>query len=248
MIITEETIRILGEHMIFGTMDGRNRFKPGDKFEVLPETVIEPNVMIAHNSLPAMGAFSYSWSYLPPLCKIGRYTSIASNLHFFDDQHPYHRFTTSSTYHPNFILSKQLLKYSNGGDNCFKIVPKQVIPNMVTLENDIWIGMNVTLKQGITVGTGAIIAMGATVTKDVEPYTIVGGVPTKFIKHRFPMDIIAEMMKIQWWKYNIGEFDFAPDIPIEKFVDRMYTLIANNKIREYKPEVLTGAELIKTSG
>lgn len=246
MIITEETIQLLQSHNIFGTHDGSNRFKVGDRLDVVPEAIFEPDIVIGWNSLPTMGAFSFSWSYLPPLCKVGRYNSVAVNVQFCGDQHPYHRFTTSSTYMSNFILSKQLCKFSSGEPDSFRIVPKQSLPNMITIENDVWIGKNVTLKQGITIGTGSIIAGGAIVTKDVEPYTIVGGVPAKFIKHRFPMEIISELMQIKWWKYNMGEFNFPPDIPIEEFIDKMYTLIANNKIHEYKPKVLTGAELIKT--
>lgn len=52
------------------------------------------------------------------------------------------------------------------------------------IEDDVWIGRNAIILHGITIGTGAIIAAGAVVTKDVEPYSIVGGVPAKYIKSR----------------------------------------------------------------
>ena len=57
--------------------------------------------------------------------------------------------------------------------------------NQTVIEDDVWIGQRAMIRSGITVGEGAIIAMGSIVTKDVEPYTIVGGIPAKFLKNRF---------------------------------------------------------------
>ena len=58
------------------------------------------------------------------------------------------------------------------------------IYSFIKIENDVWIGSNVTITAGVTVGEGAIIAAGAVVTKSVEPFSIVGGVPAKLIKSR----------------------------------------------------------------
>ncbi len=55
----------------------------------------------------------------------------------------------------------------------------------VVIENDVWIGANATILKGVTIGTGSVICAGAVVTKDVPPYSIVGGVPAKLIKKRF---------------------------------------------------------------
>lgn len=62
----------------------------------------------------------------------------------------------------------------------------------VIVENDVWIGCNVTLLAGVTVGRGAIIAAGAVVSKDVPPYAIAGGVPAKVIKFKWTVDQILE--------------------------------------------------------
>lgn len=62
----------------------------------------------------------------------------------------------------------------------------------VIVESDVWIGMNVTLLSGVTIGRGATIASGAVVTKDVLPYSISGGVPSKFIKFKWSIDQILE--------------------------------------------------------
>lgn len=75
----------------------------------------------------------------------------------------------------------------------------------IEIGNDVWIGCNVTIVRGVKIGDGAIIAAGSVVTKDVQPYTIVGGVPAKFIKHRFDVKSIARLMDLQWW-------DYGPDI------------------------------------
>jgi acetyltransferase-like isoleucine patch superfamily enzyme len=62
----------------------------------------------------------------------------------------------------------------------------------IVIENDVWIGSNVTILAGVRIGRGAIVAAGAVVTKDVAPYTIVGGVPAKELKSRFADDIIKK--------------------------------------------------------
>ncbi len=69
--------------------------------------------------------------------------------------------------------------------------------------NDVWIGHNATIMPGVTIGDGAIIATNATVTKDVEPYSIVGGNPAKLIKKRFSDNDINDLLEIKWWNWDI---------------------------------------------
>lgn len=69
--------------------------------------------------------------------------------------------------------------------------------------NDVWIGYNVTIMPGITIGDGAIIATNATVTKDVAPYTVVGGNPAQLIKKRFSDEQITKLLELQWWNWDI---------------------------------------------
>jgi acetyltransferase-like isoleucine patch superfamily enzyme len=73
----------------------------------------------------------------------------------------------------------------------------------INIGNDVWIGANVTIIDGINIGDGAIIAAGAVVTKDVEPYTIVGGVPAHFIKRRFSKENIEVFLNFKWWNKDI---------------------------------------------
>jgi len=69
--------------------------------------------------------------------------------------------------------------------------------------NDVWIGFGSTIMPGVTIGDGAIIAAKSIVTKDVDPYTIVGGNPAKPIRQRFDSDKIELLLKLQWWDWSI---------------------------------------------
>lgn len=69
----------------------------------------------------------------------------------------------------------------------------------IHIGNDVWIGTRVLIMGGVTIGNGAVVAAGAVVTKDVPPYAIVGGVPARVIKYRFPEDVIAKLETSKWW-------------------------------------------------
>ena len=79
--------------------------------------------------------------------------------------------------------------------------------------NDVWIGYGATIMPGVTIGDGSIIATKSVVTKDVAPYSIVGGSPAKEIKKRFPEDKIDELLSIKWW-----------DWPIEKITENVQNI------------------------
>lgn len=70
------------------------------------------------------------------------------------------------------------------------------------IENDVWIGDNVIILPGITIGTGAILGAGAIVTKDVAPYSIVAGCPARLIRKRFPEDKIQLLLTSEWWNWS----------------------------------------------
>ncbi len=72
----------------------------------------------------------------------------------------------------------------------------------IVIGNDVWIGFEAVVLSGVTIGDGAIIGTRAVVTKDVPPYTIVGGVPAKPIRKRFSDDVISELLKLQWWNWS----------------------------------------------
>lgn len=72
----------------------------------------------------------------------------------------------------------------------------------IVIGNDVWIGYEAVIMSGVTIGDGAIIGTRALVTNDVPPYTIVGGVPAKQIRKRFPEEIISELLKLKWWDWT----------------------------------------------
>lgn len=71
----------------------------------------------------------------------------------------------------------------------------------IVIGNDVWIGYEAVILAGVTIGDGAIIGTRAVVTKDVPPYTIVGGVPAKPIRKRFSDDTIAALLALRWWDW-----------------------------------------------
>ena len=87
--------------------------------------------------------------------------------------------------------------YPFGGD-----AENSVSKGDIIIDDDVWIGHHVTILTGVHVGQGVVIAAGAVVTKDVPPYAIVGGVPAKIIKYRFPDDMIKKLLMIDYSKLN----------------------------------------------
>lgn len=71
--------------------------------------------------------------------------------------------------------------------------------------NDVWIGYKATIIPGVKIGDGAIIASNATVTRDVPPYTIVGGNPAKEIRKRFSENKIERLLKLKWWDWSMEQ-------------------------------------------
>ena len=130
-------------------------------------------------------------------CKIGRFSSIGSNVRVVSATHPTDMVSTypafySDTYRISYVKKSKFKEHlaTLDGFDC-------------KIGNDVWIGDNVLIKGGITIGDGAVIAMGSIVLHDVDAYTIVGGIPAKFIRKRFDDDFINKLSKIQWWNKPI---------------------------------------------
>lgn len=88
--------------------------------------------------------------------------------------------------------------------------------------HDVWIGMDAMILPGVTIGDGAIIASGSVVTKDVEPYTLVGGNPAKFIKQRFTDEETQKLLEIKWYCWPRTEIEKALPLISSGDVDALY--------------------------
>lgn len=73
----------------------------------------------------------------------------------------------------------------------------------IVIDNDVWIGYEAVIMAGVHIGNGAIIAARAVVTKDVPPYTIVGGVPARPIRKRFDEEVIRKLEALKWWDWSV---------------------------------------------
>jgi virginiamycin A acetyltransferase len=89
--------------------------------------------------------------------------------------------------------------FGNGWEKYTPTLDMLPLKGDTVIGNDVWIGLDATIMPGVNVGDGAIIGAKSIVTKDVEPYTIVGGNPAKKIKKRFSESKIKELLKIKWW-------------------------------------------------
>lgn len=127
--------------------------------------------------------------------KVGKFTCIGPNVSAGMGAHPSEGFVST---HPLFYST---LGQAGG----LVIVEKNLFDEFPHTEigNDVWIGNNAIIKYGIKIGDGAIIGSGAMVTKDVEPYSIVGGVPAKIIKYRFPEEQIEFLENLKWWDKDL---------------------------------------------
>ena len=105
----------------------------------------------------------------------------------------------------------------------------------VTIGHDVWIGHGATLLPGVTIGTGAVIGAGAVVSKDVAPYTIVGGVPAKLIRERFTPEIAKRFEALAWWDWDHAAIRTA----LEDFRD----LAAEAFLSKYEQAALARADL-----
>lgn len=134
--------------------------------------------------------------------KIGRYSSIASNVKVIAGTHPSSQYIST---HPLFYTKRNFLGLNYNVNNTFQEYHYVDYNNNFYIEigNDVWIGEDVRILDGVSIGDGAIIAAGALVTKNVPAYAIVGGVNAKIIKYRFDKESIEYLLQLQWW--NKGE-------------------------------------------
>lgn len=130
--------------------------------------------------------------------KIGKYCSIGPNVKVIAGNHPTSNFVST---HPVFYTNRSFAGLSFENNNTFKeySYTDESETFLCEIGNDVWIGQDAILMNGIKVGDGAIIASGAVVTKNVPEYSIVGGIPAKVIRFRFNKEEIEFIRDLQWW-------------------------------------------------
>lgn len=129
---------------------------------------------------------------------IGSFCSIANHVIIGGGMHPMNWISTS----PTFYRGKDSvsMKYSEHDR------PR---PLRTVIGHDVWIGERAIIKQGINIGIGAVIGMGSVVTRDVEPYSVVAGVPATKIRMRFSPEIVDRLIASNWWVMGDAELSRA---------------------------------------
>ena len=179
-----------GKHIKIGYNSIANNTK-FDEYNWIGEDVYMENV--------DLGKFSYVSSNSTILeTKIGKFCSIGPNVRIAPGKHPTHT-----------IVSTHPALFSNP-DYCERNFQDKDYHNPlrnVTIGNDVWICANAVIADGITIGNGAIIAGNALVNKNVEPYSIVSGIPAKHIRYRFKEEEIVFLEEFKWWDKSLEWID-----------------------------------------
>lgn len=191
-----------------------NLFNPGvSLFSIIDNTSkvdykarIYPKAKIFHSEIDK---YSYIGGKTQVIyAKIGKYCSIAGDSCIGMGVHTLQLLST------NPIFTEK-----DNGTGASWVHNSSVNPyKLITIGNDVWIGKRAMIMGGVNIGDGAVIAAGAVVTKDVPPYAVVGGVPSKIIKYRFTDSEIETLEKLCWWdlpdeklKSMITLFQSKPD-------------------------------------
>lgn len=136
----------------------------------------------------------YHYPFMGDKLVIGKYCAIATGVKFIMNG-ANHKISGISTY-PFSI-------FRNGWENQIPSLNELPYKGDTIIGNDVWFGYESIIMPGIKIGNGAIVAAKSVVTKDVAPYTIVGGNPAKLIRTRFSIDDIMTLQSLMWWDWDV---------------------------------------------
>ena len=181
--------------------DSRFPLENYDRLCFLKNVVKNPNIIVGdytyYDDFENVDNFErnvkYHFDFVDDKLIIGKFCMIASDVKFI---------MNGANHLTDAITSYPFAIFGHGWENAMdgKTYPKK---GDIHIGNDVWIGYNATIMAGVTVGDGAIIATNATVTKDVAPYSIVGGNPAQEIRKRFPDKVIEKLLEMKWWNWDI---------------------------------------------
>ena len=153
-----------------------------------------------------VNATVHKYSYVGNYClitnaEIGSFCSIADYCYIGGAKHTIEWVSTSPVFsRGRNVLNKNFSMHSAD------------MNRKVLIGNDVWIGAMCQIKEGLTIGDGAVIGMGSVVTKDVEPYSIVGGNPARIIRYRFSDEIIEKLIDTTWWDLDESKLYSISDL------------------------------------
>jgi phosphonate metabolism protein (transferase hexapeptide repeat family) len=163
----------------------------------------------------SFGDYSYTAGDVDMIyTEVGKFCSIASDVRVNPGNHPMHRVTQH-----HMTYRRRAFGFADSDDAEFFEWRRS---HKCVIGHDVWIGHGVTIMPGVSIGTGAVIGSGAVVTKNVEPYQIVVGVPAQPKRKRFSDDVIAQLLHIAWWDWDraalAARFDELNDV--DAFIKR----------------------------
>ena len=178
-IVTQRKYKKVDTWVDFGaSVDAQTKF--GGYNKVLSGSIVSGSVI---------GRFTYIARARVSGADIGAFCSIGPDAIIGLSAHPTNWLTT----HPAFYSLGMQANATFSKGELFEHWKRPKIGN------DVWIGARAVILGGVTIGTGAIVAAGAVVTKDVRPYAVVAGVPAREIRRRFDEDKINELLEWEWW-------------------------------------------------
>ena len=144
---------------------------------------------------------------------IGKFCSIASHARINPGNHPMHRVTQHH-------FTYRRAQYGFGEDDHDFFAWRKY--HSCKIGHDVWIGHGAVVMPGVSIGVGAVVGSQAVVTKDVDPYAVVAGVPAKPIKKRFDDATIDKLLSIEWWDWDRSclEERFADLLSVEQFLEK----------------------------
>lgn len=147
--------------------------------------------------------------------KIGKFCSIGSGASFMlaGNQGHNHRWISAYPFNPA-IFSNARDGFETKGDTI--------------IGNDVWIVSEAIIMPGVKIGDGAVIAARAVVTRDIAPYTVVGGNPARMIRKRFSDKDIEKLLEIQWWTWNVKKINEAVPYICSENVSDLYKFFCGN--------------------